>query len=332
MESSSTASLLVNHESSENAVSKLCYLNIQGLIKNRNSKCKINFLSEMSENNKLLILTETHLKPDILDEEVQIENFNIHRCDRLDRKCGGVSIYTHNSLKISESSVLKYSNSVCELLALKIIDLNLHILCVYRPPDTTSEEFQQCLNEIRTYMEQIPSSDNILLLGDLNFPFLKWFEFDNTVIHQMKTGGTRDEQKQANALLELTDSFFINQVITNPTRENNTLDLVFTNNPEMLSNIQVEKASKQLSDHNIITAVINHEMPTVTKPQNNRKNVKLAEFSFWSDKSNWVEINNHLNSVAWNLKLNDETNVASDIDFLYDEIYKACSDSVPKKK
>ena len=308
-------------------------MNIQGLIKHSNNKSKIDFLSELLKDKLIFVGTESQLKPEILDEEVQIKSFNIYRSDRKERNCGGVCIYIHNSIKVKDQSVVRFSNSVVELLIINLEDLNLHIICVYRPPDTSSEEFQPCLDKIKIYLEQLEASDSILLLGDFNFPFIQWQEIDNTVIHQIKSGGTKDEQKQANLLLELTEQFFMFQVITQPTRLNNILDLVFVNNPDMICNINTEKSSKYLSDHNIITADINLKAPTLNpKPQNNRKNIKLAEFNFFSDKCNWEELNNHLNNVSWDEKLTNETSVTKDSDTLYDEIYKACSKFVPKKK
>ena len=312
---------------------KLCYVNIQGLIKNQNNKCKINFLCELCKNIKIIILTETHLKADILDEEIQIPDFNIHRCDRrADRKCGGVAIYTHNSLQVNESSVHTFSNSVCELLAIELVEPNLHILCLYRPPDTSGDEFQECLSEVKNYMDQIPTGDDVLLIGDFNFPFLKWQEIDNVVIHQTKSGSTRDEQKQANSLLDITENFYMSQVISEPTRINNTIDLAFTNSKDILSNIKVDRSSNKLSDHNIITADIPYNLNQTAAPENNRKDCKLAEFCFWSDKANWEEVINHLNSIPWEEKLTKDTSVTSDIEFLYEEIYTSCLNYIPVKK
>ena len=240
-------------------------------------------------------------------------------------------IFTHNSLIIDDSKSVKFSNSVCELLIIKEETLNLHIICVYRPPDTRSEEFQPCLNKIKTYLDLVPTTDNVLMIGDFNFRHLKWYEVENTIIHNLESGSKRDTQKQVNAMLELTDNFFMNQLITEPTRGNNILDLMFTNSEDMFSNIKVTKCSKKLSDHNLISGAINCESTSPNPPQNNRKNVKLAEFSFWSDKANWQETNDSLNTVEWNTMITDETTVEQDIDVLYDEIYKACTNSIPKK-
>ena len=97
---------------------------------------------------------------------------------------------------------------------INIEKLNLHIICLYRPPDTTSELLNPCLSEIQSYLEIVPNTDNIVFLGDMNFPFLKWRNVDGTVIHEMISGSTCDQQSQANALLELTDKHFLNQIKT----------------------------------------------------------------------------------------------------------------------
>ena len=317
---------------SDNSTPKLCYLNVGGLIKNQNIKRKLKLLSDILKEYMFLVVTESQLNADILDEEVQIENFNIFRSDRKDRRCGGVCIYTHNSLKVNEESIVRYSNSVVELIILYVEDLDLHMICVYRPPDTSSEEFQPCIDIIKKYAEPLEPCANVLILGDFNFPFLKWHEIDDTVIHQMKSGGTRDEQKQSNSLLELTDHFLMSQVITEPTRGSNIIDLIYTNNPDIISNVNVEKTSNHLSDHNIVTADINLNAPAAQSKTDNRKNVKLAEFNLWSDKINWEEMNNYFNSVPWLDKLTSTASVTSDSEILYEEIYMACSKFAPKKK
>ena len=181
-------------------------------------------------------------------------------------------------------------------------------------------------------MNKVKSTDNTMIFGDFNLPFVKWNEVENTVIHKVQSGGTRDEQMQAHDLLECADNFFMQQLITAPTRGKNGLDLIFTNNPDILSNIKVELVSRKLSDHNIITADIDSNLQNQPQAKSNRKLAKLAEFNFWSDKCNYEEINKYLSSVDWDHKLTSETSVTHDAELLYEEIFNACSVSVPKKK
>ena len=55
----------------------MLYMNIEGLITAGNNKRKISYLREKCkvENFKLLFFTESHLTSDILDEEINVEDF-----------------------------------------------------------------------------------------------------------------------------------------------------------------------------------------------------------------------------------------------------------------
>ena len=115
-----------------------------------NNKRKLAYLTERCENENILlmILNESHLDKDILDEEINIPNFKVIRSDRIERKCGGVAIYIGSPLEAK--NVKSFSNSVCELLICYIEKLNLHIISIYRPPKTTSDKLNPCLTEIQS--------------------------------------------------------------------------------------------------------------------------------------------------------------------------------------
>merc|ERR1712240_774515 len=67
--------------------------------------------------------------------------------------------------------------------------------------------------------------------------------------------GTTDQQKQFNKLLEVTDKHHLVQMIEEPTREENTLEMIFTNNPEIITQLDISKTI--VSDHNIIEVTTN---------------------------------------------------------------------------
>ena len=46
-------------------------------------------------------VTETHLKSEITDEEIDTEDYNLIRRDKLDRQGGGCVIYYRKSLKVT---------------------------------------------------------------------------------------------------------------------------------------------------------------------------------------------------------------------------------------
>ena len=53
------------------------------------------------------------------------------------------------------------------------------------------------------------------------------------------------------------------QIVTEPTRENNTLDLCFTNNPGLVQNLEVEPG---ISDHNMVKIAVNTKAKIHKKP------------------------------------------------------------------
>ena len=74
-------------------------------------------------------------------------------------------------------------------------------------------------------------------------PFINW-ERCNVA------GGTVDMQRQANILIEFMSNYCLNQIIAEPTRVNNILDLLLTNNPDMVLKIDIEDIV--LSDYRLL--------------------------------------------------------------------------------
>ena len=62
-------------------------------------------------------MTETRLKPEILNSEVNIDGYNLFRCDRNLRERGGVAAYVRQDLACME--LWQFSNSLVEILTLK---------------------------------------------------------------------------------------------------------------------------------------------------------------------------------------------------------------------
>ena len=112
-----------------------------------NSKEKVEIAKEyLGENNILIMnLTETWLDSTIKDV-VEIEGYNIFRGDRKkregeskDREGGGTAIYLCE--KIEANQICEFSNGVCDMVAVMIPEIQMVNIVVYRPPKTTSSEF-----------------------------------------------------------------------------------------------------------------------------------------------------------------------------------------------
>jgi len=141
----------------------------------------------------------------------------------------------------------------CEIVAIYIEKINTINIVIYRPPDAGTLAFNKVIDKTKTILENMDKPEhNVIITGDFNFRFVKWKRGIHGGCRWEKTGATmtRDERDQFTKLIELTDKYNLVQAIEEPTRERNTLDLVFTNDISMFTHIEVTKSN--LSDHNQI--------------------------------------------------------------------------------
>ena len=78
-------------------------------------------------------------------------------------------------------------------------------------------------------------------MGDFNVPYCKW---DNNGC--MPRGTKRSKGKQLNEFME---NHFLTQKVNHPTRRDNILDLIFTNNTNIIESINISPTIH--SDHDL---------------------------------------------------------------------------------
>ena len=196
---------------------------------------------------KFIALTETWLWPYHSDAQVPIDGFNISRSDRKERRGGGVLLYSHVNYPISK--VEKYDDSECEGLFVKFESIKLAIFVIYRPPDASGSNFKNCLSFTRACLaEHLDDSYKVCLTGDLNFPFIEWKE------ERILSGRAIDEQLAAQTFLQLMNELLLCQLVMEPTRGNNILDLFCTGDPDSV--LAIEVSPTFLSDHHLVSVLI----------------------------------------------------------------------------
>ena len=102
---------------------------------------------------------ETWLNDGVLDSEVthNFPGYSLLRCDR-SGGCQGGSVALYLREDLSGDVLATYANSVCELLVVKIHQLDTVVCVAYRPPDTTISEFSgllDCLELCHRYQPQL---------------------------------------------------------------------------------------------------------------------------------------------------------------------------------
>jgi hypothetical protein len=160
----------------------VCHLNVQSLFPRdgkSHSKRKINEIETILINtlsNDIICISETWLKPQILDSDVDIEGFKIHRKDRLDTISGGVGMYVNDF--IPNKRVKEFELPGLEVMWVEII-LGLKKILVgagYRPPKQSVEVAGNFLSLFQESIDLIlkRNPESIVLLGDFNDVCKEW--------------------------------------------------------------------------------------------------------------------------------------------------------------
>ena len=151
----------------------LLVLNVRGLANNfepRNvRRGKIEFLKDnLTQQNSLFIgLTETWLSQEHNDAEICPDGYDLIRCDRVGRECGGVAFLVRDDL--TAEPLLNFSNDGCEVLVVKILQLNHICSVVYRPPGTPYVKFKEVLDKLNTLFNDLPApTPDMTMVGDFN--------------------------------------------------------------------------------------------------------------------------------------------------------------------
>ena len=145
---------------------------------------------------------------------------------------------------------------------------------------------------MQNYITQIQdNSQTIILSGDFNFPNICWENLE------IKAGSSAETNSSAQILLNFMYSNLMSQYITMPTRNNNTLDILITNSPNLVNHVSASKSL--LSDHDLLTVRFSHTMNKHDSPRNipslDSQNFSGLNFN----KANFEEMNAHIQTIDW---------------------------------
>ena len=175
----------------------------------------------------------------------------------------------------------------------------LYIRSFYRPPSDSIESMNRVFDSVATVIGANKNKhENILLCGDFNMPDVDWGTL------QPKSDSKR-KKIHKNFLDQLAESGLVqqNKLITRP-RSNNVLDLICTNNPNIVSNIRTVTG---VSDHLILLFDINMQPKRQSKPPHKVYTYSKADeegLKSWLNKCNETFFQTEPNlrlSHNWNL-------------------------------
>ncbi|CAC5374164.1 unnamed protein product [Mytilus coruscus] len=211
----------------------------------------------------------------------------------------GLLMYVDTNLEATE---IQMNTEFQENLFIKIkLNQNDKLLLglIYRSPSNNTKEYNDKLVNLMSEATEMGYS-HILIMGDFNYPEINW-EIWNTK-------GERSNNYE-NIFLESLQDNFICQHTTKPTRWRgadtpHTLDLVITNEEEMISNLEYMSPLGK-SDHCVLSFDFNCYVNIKRTP----RRAKLY------NRGNYNDFIQELNKINWHDKLNAENSI--DINWKY---------------
>ena len=202
---------------------------------------------------------------------------------------------------------------ICELLWAEIPLKNSgsYFLGVfYRPPSSDMNYLEGLKRSLET-VTVVSDHTKIVLLGDFNFPDIDW---DLICPSQPNVSSDYFCDK-------IVNFYGFSQLIDEPTRQDAILDLVISNRPESIKNIQILDGIGS-SDHNIVTL----KLTSSTRPY------KWPKQIFDYKNSNWDNFRLELSNIPWDAILNDNDTMEEVWLNWKSAFLKAVENNVPSKK
>ena len=154
---------------------------------------------------------------------------------------------------------------------------------------------------------------HVILTGDSNCPNIDWEHLS------VLPGAAEKEVQQA--LIDLALDFGLHQIHDQPTRQDNMLDLVFTNNPSLVKN---SNSTPGISDHAMVVTDF-EVLPHIVK--HNRRRCYMFQ------KANWSGIKHataELSSLV-QTRVENKEDIEDVWSFFKSSLFKILDDNVPSK-
>ena len=227
-----------------------------------NADSLMNKLSELKAQvtqSQPMIIGITEVKPkkcrfNIVPCELQLEGYELF--SNLEKDGRGICLYIHRTLKPTECTINDTATfEECVWAEVRLAGKDKILIgCIYRSPnssDTNNEKLCQLIGKINE-----ANASHILMMADFNYPHIDWVD-DSKICEK----ASRTE----NQFLESIRDAFLTQHIMEPTRYRvnqvpHLLDLIFTNEDEMVNNYNVKDPLGK-SDHCLITFTYQCQTP-----------------------------------------------------------------------
>ena len=220
----------------------LIHLNVNSLLP------KIDEIRYIAERTKAAVIgvTESKLNESIFQSEIQIDNYDLLRCDR-NRNGGGVACYIRSDISYVQKDFFPnvIENIFFEILLPKTSPITVGIM--YRPPSQTN--FLEILN--MTFEKVDVDKKEIYILGDFN---INMYHNNRYIVRDDNTISSKFLSHDIKNYHQFCTMHGLKQLIQSPTRvtcsTSTLIDHILTSDPSRISKKGVINVG--VSDHQLI--------------------------------------------------------------------------------
>ncbi len=174
-----------------------------------------------TEEPDVIAITETWVNYIHLMSEFIIACYESFHKNREYKRGVGVICYDKNTL-----SALKTDKQVTENYDSVYIEIStksnkITIAIIYRPPKAQAADDTALYVEIKSVIQ----NKQAVIIGDFNCPNIDWTSMNG--------------DREGNRLIEMAEDAFLTKIVTQPTRENSILNLVFASDPDLIRDCKV---------------------------------------------------------------------------------------------
>lgn len=233
----------------------ICHWNLNSIAADNFVKIPLLQAYLTAHNIDIVCLSETFLNSSLLDDDSRLglDGYSLIRDDHpSDLKKGGVCIFYKNHLPLTRVSSITLLKE-CLVCELKVGTKKCFITVLYRTPSQSIEEFQEFKKNLEQTIININNRNPYISMftGDFNARNTNWWvdDTDNT---------------EGLDIDEISRHYGLKQLINNPTHilpnSASCIDLIFTSQPNLITESGVHSSLFPRCHHQVIFAKINFKV------------------------------------------------------------------------
>jgi Reverse transcriptase (RNA-dependent DNA polymerase)/Endonuclease-reverse transcriptase len=258
-----------------------------------------------NETYEVIFVTESWLDNSIPNSLLTNGNrYNVIRKDRPTRG-GGVCLFVRESIQcvfIPLPVIYQDFELIC--VDIIIASCKQRFICVYCPDSPPSADYMKGLCEVLSMLCSIDYA--VTICGDFNMRDINW---NNLSLHVSSHDSSSYHVSAESIFTEFITDYGLTQLVDKPTRGQNILDLLLTNDLLACSQLEV-LAPFATSDHGKVSWV--SWFPNDMSSNDNNSDV-INKFNF--SNADYLGLNQYLSSINWDQIF--YSNTTPDVEFLW---------------